>query len=266
MAPLHPPAVAAANTALLLDFDGTLVDFAATPDAVRVDPALRRLLLRLQARLDGALAIISGRSIDSLDALLAPLRLPLAGLHGMERRAADGQRHAPPACGDWLGIARDALRQHAARLPGLLLEEKSHGLALHWRRAPQHAEDARRAALQLQRSLRPAPLLVEGHAVIELREPGPGKDAALDAFLAEPPFRGRRPVYIGDDVTDLPALQRALQLGGVAIHVGAEAAHYREPLPPAMHRLAEPRAVRDWLAALLDPASAATAPAARKAR
>ena len=251
MALLHPPPVAAANTALLLDFDGTLVEFAATPDAVQVDAALRTLLLQLQARFDGALAIISGRSIESLDALLAPLRLPLAGLHGLERRTADGQRWPPRACGDWISVARDTLRQQAARRAGLLLEEKSHGLALHWRRAPQHAEEVRQTALQLHRSLRPTPLLVEGHAVIEFREPGPGKDAALDAFLAEPPFRGRVPVYIGDDVTDLPALQRALDLGGVAIHVGAEAAHYREPLPPAMHRLADPRAVRDWLGSLL---------------
>lgn len=258
MALLHPPPVAAANTALLLDFDGTLVEFAATPDAVQVDAALRELLLHLQARLGGALAIISGRSIESLDALLAPLRLPLAGLHGLERRTAAGRTLPPPACGDWLGVARDTLRQQAARHAGLLLEEKSHGLALHWRRAPQHADEARRVALQLHRSLRPAPLLVEGHAVIELREPGPGKDAALDAFLCEPPFRGRLPVYVGDDVTDLPALQRALALGGVAIHVGTEAAHYREPLPPAMHRLPDPRAVRDWLGSLL--------PQARQAR
>lgn len=251
MALLHPPPVAAANTALLLDFDGTLVEFAATPDAVQVDAALRTLLLQLHAQLDGALAIISGRSIESLDALLAPLRLPLAGLHGLERRTTAGQRLAPHPCGDWIGVARDTMRRQAARHAGLLLEEKSHGLALHWRRAPQHAEEVRRTALQLHRSLWPAPLLVEGHAVIEMREPGPGKDAALDAFLAEPPFRGRRPVCIGDDATDLPALRRALELGGVAIHVGAEAAHYREPLPPTVHRLADPRAVRDWLGALL---------------
>jgi len=248
----HPPTPAAANTALLLDFDGTLVDFAATPDAVRVDAALLVLLQQLHARLDGAVAIVSGRSIRSLDALLSPLNLPLAGLHGLERRAADGRCRSAQTCGAWLDVACTVLRELVARHPGLLLEEKSHALALHWRRAPQHAVAARQAALRLHRALQPQPLLIEGHAVIELREPGPGKDAALDAFLAEAPFRGRLPVYIGDDVTDLPALRRALARGGLAIHVGAAAAHYREPLPQAAHHLADPRAVRDWLGALLD--------------
>lgn len=251
MALLHPPPAAAAQTALLLDFDGTLVEFAATPDAVQVDAALRALLQRLHAALDGALAVISGRSIESLDALLAPLRLPVAGLHGLERRAADGRWHRAPDCGAWLEVARAALREQVARHPELQLEEKSHGLALHWRRAPQHAAAAREATLQLHRALQAAPLLIEGHAVIELREPGPGKDAALDAFLEEPPFRGRKPVYIGDDSTDLPALHRALARGGLAIHVGAEAAHYREALAPGVHRLADPRRVHEWLGTLL---------------
>lgn len=240
-----------ANSALLLDFDGTLVDFAATPAAVHVDAALRALLQQLHTRLDGALAIITGRSIATLDALLAPLRLPIAGLHGLERRTADGRMLLPPACGDWILNAREALRQQTARYPGLLLEEKSHSLALHWRRAPQHAAHAQRAVRQLHRSLHDAPLLIEGHSVIELRERGGGKDAALDAFMAEPPFRGREPIFIGDDITDLPALRRARERGGVAIHVDANATRYCESLPKETYGLANPRAVRDWLRALL---------------
>ncbi len=251
--PRPPPAPAVNGTALLLDFDGTLVEFAATPAAVRVDPELLALLERMQQRLEGALAIVSGRSIDALDALLAPLRLPVAGLHGLERRCAAGRHHAAPACGAWLYAARTALRALVAAHPGLLLEEKSHALALHWRGAPQHAAAAQRCVMQLQATLQPAPLLIKGHAVAELRDPGPDKGAALDAFLGEAPFRGRQPVYIGDDTTDVPALQRAVGHGGVAICVGA-AEHVISKLPPhAAHHLPDPRAVRDWLAALLQP-------------
>jgi trehalose 6-phosphate phosphatase len=248
-----PPVPAATGTALLLDFDGTLVEFAATPTAVQVDAELLALLGRLSARLDGALAIISGRSIDAIDALLAPLRLPVAGLHGLERRCAAGRSHAPPACGAWLHAARAALREHVAAHPGLLLEEKSHALALHWRGAPQHAATAQRCVMQLQAALQPKPMLIEGHAVAELRDAGPDKGAALDAFLGEAPFRGRLPVYIGDDTTDLPALQRAVQRGGVGIWVGATDQPGRALPPAAAHRLPHPRAVHDWLAALLHP-------------
>lgn len=249
--PRPPPAPAVNGTALLLDFDGTLVEFAATPAAVRVDRELRALLARLQQHLEGALAIVSGRSIVALDALLAPLRLPVAGLHGLERRCAAGHHHAAPACGAWIHAARAALREHVAAHPGLLLEEKSHALALHWRGAPQHATAARRCVMQLQAALQPVPLLIEGHAVAELRDPGPDKGAALDAFLAEAPFRGRRPVYIGDDTTDVPALRRAVEHGGIAICVGA-AEHVTRKLPPdAARHLPDPRAVRAWLAALL---------------
>lgn len=255
MAPRRPPVPSVTDAALLLDFDGTLVEFAATPNAVRVDARLLALLERLTARLDGALAIISGRSIDAIDALLAPLRLPVAGLHGLERRCAAGRRHAAPACGAWLHAARTVLHEHVATHPGLLLEEKSHALALHWRSAPQHAASARHCVLQLQSALQPRPMLIDGHAVAELRDPGPDKGAAVDAFLGEAPFRGRLPVYIGDDTTDLPALQRAVQRGGVGIWVGAADEPGRAALPAAAHHLPHPRAVHDWLAALLHPAA-----------
>lgn len=248
----RPPAPAVADTALLLDFDGTLVEFAATPAAVRVDTELLALLERLSQRLEGALAIVSGRSIDVIDALLAPLRLPVAGMHGLERRCANGLQHAAPDCGAWLHPAREVLRAHVEAHAGLLLEEKSHAIALHWRGAPQHAAAARRCVAQLRSALQPAPLLIDGHAVAELRDPGPDKGAALDAFLDEAPFSGRLPVYIGDDTTDLPALHRAVQRGGIAISVGAAHRAHRALLPETTHHLPHPLAVRDWLAAMLD--------------
>jgi trehalose 6-phosphate phosphatase len=251
MALQRPPTPAVTDLALLLDFDGTLVEFAATPAAVRVDAELLALLERLSARLEGALAIVSGRSIDALDALLAPLRLPIAGLHGLERRCAAGRRHAPSPCGAWIQTARAALREHVAAHPGLLLEEKSHALALHWRGAPQHAPAARHRVARLRAALQPAPILIEGHAVAELRDPGPCKDNALDAFLAEQPFRGRRPVYIGDDIADLPALRRAAERGGLAIHVGEPRDPDRGAWPQPLHSLPDPQSVRDWLGTLL---------------
>ena len=248
---MPPPAAAAASTALLLDFDGTLVEFAPTPDAVRADASLRSLLERLQARFGGAVAILSGRPIDALDALLAPLRLPVAGLHGLERRSADGQRHAAPACGPWLAAAQRMLQECAQACPGLLLETKTHGLALHWRRAPQHATAARAAVAAVHARLQPRPLLIEGHAVLELREAGPDKGAALDAFMAEPPFAGRRPLYVGDDVNDFPAQRRALAQGGVAVHVGEPLEGAHAPLQRSLHRLPDPRGVRAWLDSLV---------------
>lgn len=251
MALRPPPLPAARDVALLLDFDGTLVDLAPTPDDVRVDTHLRQLLAHLQRQLDGAVAIVSGRAITSIDALLAPLQLPVAGQHGIERRCAAGRMHAPRARAAWIETASAALQAFSATRRGVLVEQKSHAVALHWRRAPQHAAAARDAVLALRATLRPQPALIEGHAVLELREPGPRKDAAVDAFLDEAPFRGRRPVYIGDDITDVPALRRAAQHDGLAICVGSADAAWRAALPANMHGLADPRAVRGWLAALL---------------
>ncbi|MEZ5459833.1 MAG: trehalose-phosphatase [Steroidobacteraceae bacterium] len=257
MALRPPPLPAPRDVALLLDFDGTLVELAPTPEDVVVDAGLKTLIARLQQQLDGALAIVSGRTIASIDSLLAPLRLPVAGQHGIERRCAAGRMHAPGACGAWLEAAHVALQAFSATRPGVLVERKSHAVALHWRRAPRHAAAARDTVLATWATLQPRPMLIEGHAVLELRELGPGKDAAIDAFLADAAFRGRRPVYIGDDITDVPALRRAVQRGGLAICVGPADAAWRAALPADTHGLSDPIAVRAWIAALLAKTAAA---------
>jgi len=227
---------------LFLDFDGTLVDFAATPDGVQPDHALTDLLERLQRRFDGAVAIITGRRIASIDALLAPLQLPVAGLQGLERRDARGREHRPAAPAAWLAPVLARLRAHVAVHPGLLLEDKEFSLALHYRAAPHH-EAATRTLLQtLQADLPQDARLLEGNSVFELRPGSDDKGSALERFMTEPPFSGRRPVYVGDDDADLPALQAAERCRGLSIAVG--------PRLSAQHRLQDSAAVRAWLGTL----------------
>jgi trehalose 6-phosphate phosphatase len=232
-----------ARLALFLDFDGTLAEFAPTPGAVRPDPALPALLDRLTAALDGALALVSGRPIDELDALLGPAPRCAAGLHGLERRRADGRRELPPPPPAWLGTVRAELAGFAAGRSGLVLEDKGTALALHYRQAPECAAEIAAFATALDARLPPGAVLVEGSCVVEVRPTGADKGTAVAAFLREAPFVGRHPVVIGDDAGDLPAFRVAEQHGGTAIAVG--------PRLPARGRLADPRAVRDWLAALV---------------
>jgi len=237
-----PLPLAGGPHSLFLDFDGTLVEFAATPDGVQPEPALRALLERLLDRFDGAVAIITGRRIASIDALLAPLRLPVAGLQGLERRSADGVIHQPAAPAAWLVPLRTRLRAHVDTHPGLLLEDKEFSLALHYRAAPEH-EAVTRGLLQSLLSERPSEArLLEGNCVFELRPGSADKGTALEMFMTEAPFLGRSPVYLGDDDADLPAMQAAQRHRGLAIGVG--------PRITAQHRLNDPAAVRDWLETL----------------
>ncbi len=227
---------------LFLDFDGTLVDFATTPDGVQPDAALTTLLERLRLRFEGAVAIITGRRIASIDALLAPLQLPVAGLQGLERRDARGHVHRPAAPAVWLAPALARLRAHVATHPGLLLEDKEFSLALHYRAAPQF-EAATRVLLQaLLPTLPHDARLLEGNRVFELRPGSDDKGSALEKFMTEPPFRGRSPIYVGDDDADWPAMQAAERGRGLSIAVG--------PRLPAQHRLKDSNAVRAWLETL----------------
>lgn len=254
MSPLLP--LAGGPHSLFLDFDGTLVEFAATPDAVRPDPALRALLERLLDRLDGAVAIITGRRIASIDALLAPLRLPVAGLQGLERRAADGGLERTGAPAAWLTPLRTRLRAHVEAHPGLLLEDKELSLALHYRAAPQHETVTRRLLQSLRADWAKDARLLEGNCVFELRPGSSDKGTALEMFMAEAPFAGRRPIYLGDDDADLPAMQVVERYRGIAIAVGTRIM--------AQHRLHDPTAVRDWLEALATSRSIDACMAARR--
>lgn len=219
--------------ALFLDLDGTLIEIAATPDAVHVSGELLACLGQLAERLDGALACISGRAFADLTQLVGPAGIALVGSHGAEllRAAPEDPRIAP--------LARHC-RQALAGWPGALVEHKPRGLALHWRQAPAAETRIRALAAELAREL-PGHRLREGKRVLELVAGEADKGQALRALMQQPPFRGRRPVYLGDDFTDIDAMQAARALGGQACAVGPRVAQHADAM------FDTPAQVRDWL-------------------
>jgi trehalose 6-phosphate phosphatase len=241
--PLAPPD-AESNWAYFLDVDGTLIDIAATPDAVHVDEELLALLARLHAVNGGALALISGRSLADLDERLPGLRVPMAGQHGLERRDAVGAVWRPGiGSAAWPAI-RAALARERGRNAGLLLEDKGFTLALHYRLAPRLASHVHRLMAEMNRRAGDGYTLQKGKFVVELKPDGIDKGTAIAAYLGEPPFAGRRPVFIGDDANDEHGFAEINRVGGVSIKVGPGRTGAR-------HRLASVAAVRNWLAAAL---------------
>lgn len=230
----------APDWALFLDVDGTLLELAERPDAVRVGAAEVALLRALQRAAGGALALVSGRPVADLDALFAPLALPAAGQHGVERRDAAGavHRHAPSQA-----LRREAARLHefAARHRGLILEDKGNSLALHFRLAPQFGAAAGAALAEAAAALGEGFELLRGKMVVELKPSGRDKGMAITEFMREAPFTGRRPVFVGDDHTDEHGFAVVNRLGGESIKVGAGES-------VARWRIADARAVRAWLA------------------
>lgn len=229
--------------AFFLDIDGTLLELAEHPRAVRVSVALP-LLERLLAAADGAVALISGRSVDDIERLFYPLVFPIAGQHGIERRTAEGLllRHAPPL--EQLGRAASELVRLTAAHTGLVAENKGMTLALHYRRAPELREVAESEMKALAASLGDAFELQAGKLVFELKPSGKNKGSAIAEFMREAPFTGRLPVFIGDDLTDEHGFDVVNRLGGHSVKVG--------PGPSgARWRLADTSAVREWLAACI---------------
>ena len=234
------------ETAVLLDVDGTLLDLMPTPREVWVPPGLAKTLNRLHKRTGGALAFVSGRSINDLDLIFAPDQFPAVGGHGAEMRLeADADAlstHAPP-------LDKELKRRLAAiaRLsPGILLEDKGYSLALHYRLAP-HAEKAIYEAVALIRADLPnAPIeVLPGKAVCEIKHSGFTKASGVRELMTHPPFRGRKPFFIGDDVTDETVFAIMPDLDGLAFSVGRRArgvaGHFDAPSD-----------VREFLAHLLD--------------
>lgn len=239
MIPPLPP-----DAALFLDVDGTLVEIAPRPEDVRADAALRGQLDRLVGRLGGAVALLSGRSIADLDRVFDPLKLPAAGQHGVERRSIEGRAVRVAVDEHGLDRARTVLRGFAAAHPGLRLEDKGSALALHFRAAPLLESSVDLAVADLAASLGPAFHVQRGLLVRELKPRAVDKGTALRAFMAEPPFAGRRPVAVGDDLTDLDAFRVASELGGFGVAVGDRV--------DAQWQLPGPRALRAWLAMLAE--------------
>ncbi len=232
---LHP------TCALFLDFDGTMVDIAPQPHAVEVPELLLGMLRDLQAYLGGAVAVISGRPIDQIDGFLAPLQLPIAGVHGAERRTAAGEMlllDTHP-----LGPVEAAARALADQHPGLLVETKRGSLALHYRMAP-HLEDLCVQAMHDAVAASPGMTMLRGKMVVEAKPGGASKGRAIEEFLREPPFTGRTPVFIGDDITDEVGFSTVQKLGGLGIKVG-------EGATVAWRRLDDPSALRRELEAAM---------------
>jgi trehalose 6-phosphate phosphatase len=230
----------AADWAFFLDIDGTLLDFAARPHEVKVEAGLLELLDRLRAAAGGALALVSGRSVEDIDKLFAPLVLPAAGQHGTERRGAAGtvRRHAPPV--ERLGRAAADLVRLTAAHTGLVLENKGMTLALHYRLAPALRALAEREMRAVAAALGDAFELQSGKFVVEVKPSGKDKGSAIAEFAAEPPFAGRRPVFIGDDLTDEPGFDLVNRMGGHSLKVGPG-------ITRARWHLFDAAAVRRWL-------------------
>jgi trehalose 6-phosphate phosphatase len=230
-----PPRDLLDSASLFLDFDGTLVDLADTPDGVVVDPALTDLLTTLARRLGGRLAIVSGRSIAQLDALLGPVAQTLAvsGSHGCEHRWHGIS--AQPVRPDSLRDVAEAMHAASAGAPGVVVEDKSFGVALHFRRAPAFETQALLLAERLGAEHELA--MQHGKMMVELRVPGSDKGVAVARMMQRPEMQGTRPVFIGDDVTDESAFVAARAAGGHGILVGSPrttAADYGLPHPAAV--------------------------------
>ncbi len=229
------------RSALFLDFDGTLVDLAERPEGVSASAGLLDTLAALRDALDSALAIVSGRPIEQLDHFLAPLKLAAAGVHGAERRAADGtltQADVPSL--QHVEAAAVALQKDH---PALLIERKRGSLALHYRAAPDRAQTCT-AAMQDAVAASEGLVLLPGKMVLEAKAANIGKGIAIAALLTEAPFAGRKPIFIGDDVTDEAGFEAVQAHGGFGIKVGPEPSCAR-------FRLDSPDAVRAALAQAL---------------
>ena len=227
------------RTCLFLDVDGTLLDVRPLPGEVKVDRQLLDLLDRLHSHLNGALALISGRPIEELTRMFAPLHIPMAGIHGFERRSGRGTIHRPTLPRSRLDGVREAITPLVGGSPGLLLEDKGCALALHFRRAPDSAQTAVQAMQRCASELGTGFELLEGRCVIEIKPACQNKATAVEAFMQEDPFAGLIPIYIGDDRSDCDGFCAVRRHWGVDIAVGERV--------EARWQLEDPSAVRDWL-------------------
>ncbi|MGC0839752.1 trehalose-phosphatase [Pantoea agglomerans] len=222
------PTLSGGQYAFFFDVDGTLAAIQSRPEAVFIPEQVIAQLQQLSALSQGALALVSGRPIEQLDALAAPWYGPAAGVHGAERRDAEGnlQRISLPV--EVEQSLRAELQDAMACWPGTQLEVKGMAFALHYRQAMQHEQDVMRLAEQSVKRF-PGLALQPGKCVVEIKPAGIDKGAAISDFMEQPPFAGRTPVFIGDDLTDEKGFLAVNARQGVSIKVGegSTQAHYR---------------------------------------
>jgi trehalose 6-phosphate phosphatase len=226
------------DVALFLDFDGTLVDIAPTPDAVTVAEALPARLRHVAWLLNGALAVVSGRPITSIDRFLGRAVHCVAGIHGAERRTALGHVLRSDIGAGALQLFRQQLAALPRSNPGILVEDKEVSIAVHFREAPDAADLCRRAVDACVAASHGGFERLDGKMVVELKPAGITKVTALCAYMNEAPFAGRRPVFVGDDVTDEGAFVEVSKTNGFGVIVGARApsaATARLPSVAALH-------------------------------
>lgn len=226
--------------ALFLDFDGTLVDIAERPDAVAVDPELPGALARLRDFLGGALALVSGRPIETLDRFLNPERFDAAGLHGLERRIAGQSFPCRPEDHPDLRRALEEARRFVAAHQGLVVEDKGCSFAIHWRLRPELASEAAQVAEEAAARLGARYRLQHGKAVAEILPAEAGKGPAIAWFLERAPYGGRRPIFVGDDLTDEHGFAAVNERGGLSIRIGGGPS-------VAQRRIGSPAALRNLL-------------------
>ena len=236
----HAPPPPRPDWAYFFDIDGTLVDLSDSPTGTSLDADPRQLIAALYRTAAGAVALISGRSIADIDRMAYDLRLPAAGQHGIERRDAAGRmsRHAFPA--EELDWVRRELATAVASHQGLVLEDKGLSLALHYRRAPRLASYAHRLMRSLASRVGSQYCVQAGKRIVEMKPAGRDKGVAVEEFMQEAPFRGRTPVFVGDDHTDEYGFATVNRLHGHSIKVG-------RGRTAARWRLRDVRAVQTWL-------------------
>jgi trehalose 6-phosphate phosphatase len=224
---------------MFLDVDGTLIELTDSPLETFADQELKNLLGSVAERLGGAVALVSGRSIQYLDALFKPLRLPAAGLHGVERRKASGDMQGASFVDTRLDSARAALNALVEAHPGTSIEDKGRTIAVHFRLAPQVESSLRESLIAITKPLGANYHIQEGNMVLEIKPRGFNKGTAIRKFMQEPPFSGRQPVFIGDDLTDQGGFQVVEEQGGISVAVGDRVR--------GQFRVDDPAAVRSWL-------------------
>jgi trehalose 6-phosphate phosphatase len=234
--------------AFLLDIDGTLLDIAPTPQSVEVPPELLRVLLALHERTGGAIAFVSGRPLDDIDRLFHPSKFSAVGGHGAEMRIGDGP--VVQLAGALPAALKRKLHQIAEARKGVIAEDKGFAFALHYRLAPEYAEDiwdavGRACGAYPAKSLEVLP----GKAVIEVKGRSFDKGTGIREIMKLAPFHGRKPIFIGDDVTDQAAFEIMPDLGGLGFSVGRE-------IEGLAGMFDAPRDVRHWLGTLVQTVAA----------